>query len=49
LAAEEIFSRAYKAAPEFDVTELSMSSHIITTEEKISPYVGIPVSNGSTH
>ena len=42
LAAEEIFSRAYSRA-EFDVTELSMSSHIITTEKKISPYVGIPV------
>ena len=42
LAAEEIFSRAYSRA-EFDVTELSMSSHIITTEKNISPYVGIPV------
>ena len=42
LPAEEIFSRAYSRA-EFDVTELSMSSHIITTEKKISPYVGIPV------
>ena len=42
LATEEIFSRAYSRA-EFDVTELSMSSHIITTEKKISPYVGIPV------
>ena len=42
LAAEEIFSRAYSRA-EFDVSELSMSSHIITTEKGISPYVGIPV------
>ncbi|HEY2183457.1 MAG TPA: ABC transporter substrate-binding protein [Xanthobacteraceae bacterium] len=42
LPAEEIFSRAYGRA-EFDVTELSMSSHIVTTEKKISPYVGIPV------
>ena len=42
LKAEEIFSRAYSRA-EFDVTELSMSSHIITTEKGISPYVGIPV------
>ncbi len=42
LAAEEIFGRAYGRA-EFDVTELSMSSHIITTEKQISPYVGIPV------
>ena len=42
LGAEEIFSRAYSRA-EFDVTELSMSSHIVTSERKISPYVGIPV------
>jgi 4,5-dihydroxyphthalate decarboxylase len=42
LAAEEIFSRAYSRA-EFDVTELSMSSHIVTTEKNISLYVGIPV------
>ncbi len=42
LGAEEIFSRAYARA-EFDVTELSMSSHIVTTERGISPYVGIPV------
>lgn len=42
LPAEEIFSRAY-ARGEFDVTELSMSSHLITVEKQISPYVGIPV------
>lgn len=42
LKAEEIFSRAYARA-EFDVTELSMSSHIITTEKGISPYIGLPV------
>lgn len=42
LSAEEIFSRAYSRA-EFEVTELSMSSHIITTEKGISPYVAIPV------
>ena len=42
LSAEEIFSRAYSRA-EFDVTELSMSSHIITTEKGISPYVGLPI------
>ncbi len=42
LKAEEIFSRAYSRA-EFDVTELSMSSHIVTTEKGISHYVGLPI------
>jgi 4,5-dihydroxyphthalate decarboxylase len=42
LQAEEMFHRAYARA-EFDVTELSMSSHIITTEKQTSAYVGIPV------
>jgi 4,5-dihydroxyphthalate decarboxylase len=42
LQAEEMFHRAYARA-EFDVTELSMSSHIITTEMQASAYVGIPV------
>ncbi len=42
LTAEEIFSRAYGRA-EFDVTELSMSSHIVTTEKGIAAYVGLPV------
>jgi 4,5-dihydroxyphthalate decarboxylase len=42
LQAEEIFHRAYARA-EFDVTALSMSSHIITTEMQTSAYVGIPV------
>ncbi|PWE53435.1 4,5-dihydroxyphthalate decarboxylase [Metarhizobium album] len=42
LKMEEILSRAYGRA-EFDVAELSMSSHIITTELGISPYVAIPV------
>ena len=42
LKAEEIFSRAYDRA-EFDVTELSMSSHIITSERQMSPYVGLPI------
>jgi 4,5-dihydroxyphthalate decarboxylase len=42
LQAEEIFHRAYARA-EFDVTELSMSSHIVTTEMQTSAYVGLPV------
>jgi 4,5-dihydroxyphthalate decarboxylase len=40
--AEEIFLRAYDGA-QFDVTELSMSSHILTTAMGITRYVAIPV------
>ena len=42
LTAEEIFGRAYDRA-EFDVTELSMSSHIVLTEKNESAYVGLPI------
>jgi 4,5-dihydroxyphthalate decarboxylase len=40
--AEEIFLRAYDGA-QFDVTELSMSSHILTSAMGIARYVAIPV------
>jgi 4,5-dihydroxyphthalate decarboxylase len=40
--AEEIFLRAYNGA-QFDVTELSMSSHLVTTAKGIARYVAIPV------
>jgi 4,5-dihydroxyphthalate decarboxylase len=40
--AEEIFLRAYGGA-QFDVTELSMSSHLVTTAMRIARYVAIPV------
>ncbi|WP_174291149.1 ABC transporter substrate-binding protein [Sphingomonas bacterium] len=43
LRAEEIFARAYADAP-FDVTELSMSSHLLMVARGIaSAYVAIPV------
>jgi 4,5-dihydroxyphthalate decarboxylase len=38
---DEIFSRALKNG-EFDVSELSMSSHIITVAQRDSNYIGIP-------
>src|ERR687894_734429 len=39
---EDIFRRALRDKA-FDVTELSMGSHIVTTARGDSPYVGIPV------
>ena len=42
LKAEEIFLRAYASA-DFDVSELSMSSHILTTAMGIARYMAIPV------
>jgi len=39
---EEAFHRAY-AAQDFDVTEISASSHILTTARGDSPYVAVPV------
>lgn len=39
---EDIFRRAMRDAA-FDVTELSMASHILTTARGDAPYVGIPV------
>ena len=41
LEAEEAFHRAFKFA-EFDVTEISFSSHMITAARGEAPYVGIP-------
>ena len=38
---EEAFHRAFKYQ-EFDVTELSFSSYMMTTARGESPYVGIP-------
>ena len=39
---EPIFRRAFREQF-FDITELSMASHIVTTARGDSPYVGIPV------
>jgi 4,5-dihydroxyphthalate decarboxylase len=39
--AEEVFHRAFKFA-EFDVTELSLSSHTLTTSRGENQYIGIP-------
>lgn len=39
---EDIFRRALRDKA-FDVTELSMGSHIVTTARGDSPYVGVPV------
>ena len=39
--AEEVFARAYDNQP-FDITELSCSSHILTTARGDAPYIGIP-------
>jgi 4,5-dihydroxyphthalate decarboxylase len=38
---EEVFHRAFKGA-EFDVTELSMSSHMMATSRGAADYVGVP-------
>ena len=42
LAPEEVFHRAFKFE-EFDITELSLSSHTLMTARGDSAYVGIPV------
>src|SRR5258708_7590325 len=42
LRAEEAFHRAYGHA-EFEVSELSMSSYILTTARGSCPYIAIPV------
>lgn len=42
LEAPEIFHRLFKFQ-EFDITEMSLSSHMLTTARETSPYVGIPV------
>jgi 4,5-dihydroxyphthalate decarboxylase len=39
---EDIFARAMQGAP-FEITELSMGSHIVTTARGDAPYVGLPV------
>src|SRR3954470_3830769 len=39
---EDIFRRALRDRA-FDVTELSMGSHIVTTARGDAPYIGIPV------
>lgn len=41
IAPEEAHARAFNGA-DFDVTELSLSSHIIATSRGGSPYVGLP-------
>ena len=38
---EEAHARAFNGA-DFDVTELSFSSHIVATSRGVSPYVGLP-------
>jgi 4,5-dihydroxyphthalate decarboxylase len=39
---EDIFARAMRDAP-FDLTELSMGSHIVTTARGDAPYIGVSV------
>ncbi len=41
MPADEAFARAY-TTQEFDITELSASSHILTSARGDSPYVGVP-------
>jgi len=41
LEAEEVFARAY-SSQDFDITELSSSSHILTSARGDAPYVGVP-------
>ncbi len=41
LEPEEAFHRAYKTQ-DFDISELSMSSHIVTTSKGTAPYIGVP-------
>lgn len=42
LEPEELFHRAYHSQ-DFDITELSLSSHILTTARGDNPYIAIPV------
>lgn len=42
LEPEEVFHRAFRYE-EFDVTEISMSSHMMTVERGDSDYIGIPI------
>lgn len=41
LEPEEMFFRAYRFA-DFDITELSLSTHLLTTARGDAPYIGIP-------
>lgn len=41
LEPEEMFFRAYRTG-DFDITELSLSTHLLTTARGDAPYVGIP-------
>lgn len=41
LEAEEVFARAY-SSQDFDITELSSSSHILTSARGDAPYIGVP-------
>lgn len=41
LEPEEMFFRAYRYG-DFDITELSLSTHLLTTARGDSPYVGVP-------
>lgn len=41
LEPEECFHRAFRSA-EFDITEISLSSHTLTTSRGVNAYVGIP-------
>ncbi len=41
LEPEEMFFRAYRTS-DFDITELSLSTHLLTTARGDSPYVGVP-------
>jgi 4,5-dihydroxyphthalate decarboxylase len=41
LEPEEVFHRAFKFG-EFDVTEISMSSHMVTTANETSEYIAVP-------
>lgn len=41
MPADEVFARAY-STQQFDITELSASSHILTSARGDSPYVGVP-------
>lgn len=42
LEPEEMFFRAYRYG-DFDITELSLSTHMLTTARGDAPYIGVPV------
>ena len=44
---EEAFHRAFKFQ-EFDISELSLSSHIMTTSRGENEFVGVPVSGSAS-